>query len=90
MTPKCKTTLFVTTVVWMALVAVAIYAPSAAVMHGPRDDREAYVYSWSFQIWARAIVDGPVFVCVLATTLVLEWVGFEWFRRRQERVGASS
>jgi hypothetical protein len=84
-----KKVLLATTAVWIALVAVAIYLPSAAVMHGPRDDREAYVYSWSLQIGSRILVEGPIFLGILALMLMLEWAGFEWFIRRRQRRGLS-
>ena len=82
-----KRVILATAAVWIALFAVVIYLPSAAVMHGPRDDREAYVYSWTFQVGARAVADAPIFVSVLALTLTFEWAAFEWFIERHRRLG---
>jgi hypothetical protein len=82
-----KNVFLATTAVWMVLVAAAIYLPSAAVMNGPRDDRESYVYSWTFQIGTRVIVESPIFVGILALALTLEWAG-DWFIRHR-RLGRS-
>jgi hypothetical protein len=89
MTTTRKRTLIATALIWLALVAVIIYFPSAAVMQGPRDDRESYVYSWRFQLWARATVDGPPLIGILAVALALEWATFERFARRRDRVDQS-
>jgi hypothetical protein len=83
-----KKVFLATTAVWIVLVAAAIYLPTAAVIHGPRDDRESYVYSWTFQIGARVLVEGPIFVGILALALTLEWAG-DWFIHRHRRLGRS-